>query len=253
MAPRLTSRLYTAERRLTAIAIAVMGTVVFLDVIHRVASRETSVQAQAAVLLGAMLLTYAALRTRSPATGRARHAASAVGVVVAGKLLLIGFVAALPNGLVWGQTFALVLMLGVALIGASMATYERRHLALDIGSKLWPKRALPVVQAVGNAVTGLFCMAMTVLTAMSVRNHYGDWAETDGAGGNFIGFGLPRFVAFTVIPVGFAFMAARSFMQARESLQGKMNDDDALRMLGLAADAESGESAARADGSGGAA
>ena len=208
-------------------------------------------QAQALVLVVAVLLTYAALRTRTSAAPRARHAGLAVGIVVLGKLLLLGFVALLPNGLIWGQTFALVLMLGVALIGASMATYEHRHLALDIGSKLWPKRALPAVQAVGNAVTGLFCLAMTVLTAMSVRNHYGDWAETDGAGGKFIGFDLPRFVAFAVMPVGFAIMAARSFVQARESLQGKTNDDDALRMLGLAADASTADAAPHA-GTGGA-
>ena len=108
----MTSRLYRAERRLTAAAIAAMGTVVFLDVVHRVASRETSVQAQAAVCVGALLLVYAALRTRAPSTGRLRHAGGAVGLVAAGKVALLAFVALLPNGLIWGQTFALVLMLG---------------------------------------------------------------------------------------------------------------------------------------------
>ena len=42
------------------------------------------------------------------------------------------------------------MMMWVALLGASMATYERSHLALEMGEKIWPQKWLRYVKAVAH-------------------------------------------------------------------------------------------------------
>ena len=143
------------------------------------------------------------------------------------------FLLALPNGLIWSQTLGLVFMLWIGLLGASMATRDHRHLALDLGSKLWPKAWLPKVQALGNLVTALFCFALAALAVVSIRDHFGDWSGTDGAGGTFVAQGLPqlpRFIAFIIVPFGFALMGARFVLLAWTQ---EVESDDPMHMLGL--------------------
>ena len=52
-----------------------------------------------------------------------------------------------------------------------------------MGSKVWPKRAVPYVQAAGNFITASFCLILAGLAIVSLRDHFRDYAETDGAGG----------------------------------------------------------------------
>jgi hypothetical protein len=86
----------------------------------------------------------------------ARHGAASPGAVYlytdqfAGKII--------P-----AQKLALVMMLWVALLGASMATYERSHLALEMGEKLWPARLVPYVKATSLALASAFCVAACYL------------------------------------------------------------------------------------------
>jgi TRAP-type C4-dicarboxylate transport system permease small subunit len=245
----LSQRVYAVERRFAAAATGLIGAVVFLDVVHRTASREEGLLGRflgpgpwtgaLGTVLGIAFFTVvvqAALRMR----GRAPSAQTwglAAAVAVAGWLALRAFLWLLPNGLVWSQTLGLVLMLWVGVVGASMATYEHRHLALDLGSKLWPKSVLPKVQAVGHLITALFCFVLVVLAVVSLRDHHRDWVDTDGAGGSFVAIALPKFVAFAVVPVGFLLMGVRFMAQMREAFGGVVEEDDALHMLGLQADA----------------
>ena len=48
-----------------------------------------------------------------------------------------------PNGLVWSQPVALGLLLWVALIGATLSTKARAHIALEVADKIWPAPLLP--------------------------------------------------------------------------------------------------------------
>lgn len=228
-------RVYLVEQRFVALAIGVMGLVVFFDVLHRVTSRDLPWAWRGAWAVIALFGVYGALRLRgqAPSVKTWGLAAAIVGLLYAGILL---FHLAVPNGLVWSQTLGLVLMLWVGVIGASMATREHRHLALDLGSKLWPQKLLPAVQGVGNVVTSLFCLALGVLAVVSVRDHLRDWNDTDGAGGVFPAMPIPKWLAFAGVPVGFGLMAVRFFAQALESFRGKVEEDDALHMLGLKED-----------------
>jgi len=225
-------RVYLVEQRFVALALAVMGVVVFFDVVHRVASRDRPLHWNVLWAVVGVVMVGGALRLRGQPAG-ARTWALAVGLVVAIAAGLKAFLFLVPNGLVWSQTLGLVLMLWVGVVGASMATREHRHLALDLGSKLWPKRWLPAVQGVGNLVTALFCLSLALLACVSLRDHFRDWSDTDGAGGVFPALAIPKWLAFTGVPAGFLVMALRFFAQALESFRGKVEEDDALHLLGL--------------------
>ncbi len=230
------ARVYAIEQRFVALAIGVMGVIVFLDVLHRVTARDLSWGWRGVWAVVAGFAVYGALRLRGRAPGAATVGVTVVSVGVGYGAIRL-FHVLVPNGLVWSQTLGLVLMLWVGVIGASMAARERRHLALDLGSKLWPQRLLPKVQGVGNVVTGFFCLALGVLAVVSVRDHLRDWNDTDGAGGVFPALPIPKWVAFAGVPVGFGVMAVRFFAQAVESFRGKVEEDDAMAMLGLKDDA----------------
>lgn len=233
---------FRIEKKIAAACLAVMGTVVFFDVMHRFWTRQEGLFSRfygntpsgliASKLTGAVIVlafVYGALRTR----GRPHAASTFVRAVVIEALAYAGieaFVWIVPNGLVWSQTLGLALMLWVACVGASMAAYEHRHLALDLGSKLWPKKTLPYVQAFGHAVTALFCVALGVLALYSIGAHYKDYVDTDGASGVFVALPVPKWIAFLGMPVGFFVMAVRFAMQAKKH---ELEEDDPLQMLGL--------------------
>ena len=229
--PTLSDKIFRVEQRFVALALAVMGVVVFLDVVHRVASREFTPVATAISFVTGVVLVLGGLRLRGlqgPKTW-----GLAIAIVLGCWGALKGFLFLIPNGLVWSQTLGLVLMLWVGVIGASMATREHRHLALDLGSKLWPKSLLPKVQGLGNLVTALFCLSLALLACVSLRDHFRDWSDTDGAGGAFPALAIPKWIAFAGVPLGFFLMTARFFAQSTESFRGKVEEDDAMHMLGL--------------------
>ncbi|MFT3709762.1 MAG: TRAP transporter small permease [Archangium sp.] len=231
----LSDRIYALESRFVTVALSIMGVVVFFDVVHRVASRELSWAGRITWFVVGVIAVTGALRLRKEAPGW-KAWAIAVGIVTATWGALRAFLFLLPNGLVWSQTLGLVLMLWVGVLGASMATKEHRHLALDLGAKLWPKKWLPKVQGVGNVITALFCLSLGLLACVSLRDHFKDWSDTDGAGGIFPALAIPKWIAFGGIPIGFSIMTARFLAQALESFRGKVEEDDAMHMLGLKSD-----------------
>lgn len=233
------ARVFAVERAFVAVASLVMGLAVFLDVVHRVATRDYGLGARGAFAAASWVFIYAALCARGR-PGGLRTGLLALAVEFGLWLALWVFVRLVPNGLVWSQTLGLVLMLWISCVGASMATYQHRHLALDLGSKLWPRRVLHYVQAAGNAVTAAFCLALGLLAVTSVRSHFADWQE---GGGQFVALALPKWIAFLAIPITLTLMAARFAAQARASWLGHVEEDDTMAMLGLKATTTAGESA----------
>lgn len=233
MLKQINDRLYRIERTFVAWATAAMGLVVFLDVMHRTASRDDGYVKTIVVLLLLAPFVFGALRMRGETnTAKAAGLTALILAATFGALRL--FLELVPNGLVWSQTLGLVMMLWVGCFGASMATHESRHLALDLGSKLWPKSALPYVQGIGNLVTAAFCIMLAFLAVYSLRSHYGDYLDTDGAGGTFVAIAIPKFMAFTIIPAGFGLMGLRFTAQALQNFAGSVDEEDTLQMLGMA-------------------
>lgn len=150
---------------------------------------------------------YLGARTRVVKEGetrpsQARSLAIAVGLTVVTAVAVRLYVHFFPGGLVWTQKVALVALLWVALLGASMATYERAHLALELGEKLWPKLWLHLVKALAHAVTSAFCLGLTWFSLEIVLDHADKGTMVDP-------LEFPRWIALLILPYAFIAMAIR--------------------------------------------
>lgn len=143
---------------------------------------------------------------RRPGPGRSLAIAAGLTALIAGAVAV--YVEYFPGGFVWAQKVALVMMLWVALLGASMATYERSHLALELGEKLWPRRWLHLIKATAHAVTSAFCIGLLVASVQIVLDH----ADKATSVEPLVWF--PRWLALIVVPYAFAAMAVRFLAQA---------------------------------------
>lgn len=249
---RIDHAVYRAERAVVVASLLVMSVVVFLDVVHRSFSGDESklvmVAAKLAgwvgvelppgspghdqltaaspyvLFLGFSALAYFGIRSTKRATPIA--APIAAGAAVAGVLVAYGLVRLLlvlvPNGLIWSQGLALVLTLWVGFVGASMCTYENRHLRVEAAQRLVPERLRPVVGFASGLLTALVCAALLWVSLRYVAFHRHEWVSTEGQGGLFTGMSLPKWVGFLALPVAFAFMTIRFFAKALGALRGEV-------------------------------
>jgi TRAP-type C4-dicarboxylate transport system permease small subunit len=238
--------IYRGERLLAGALFLFMAFIMFASVTHRVFSRE---EGRLAVLVGdvlagfgvvldkatlhgpvsaalsftiGLLFSYAALRTmkREPplSAGKALGYAVVVTAIGAGVIQLLMW--ALPNGLVWGPVMALASMLWVSFLGASIATYEKRHLALEMGEKIWPEKMMPAVRSLGMLATALFVGFLLALACLSIADHQANWALNPLAG-NLLPTELPKWVVFLIIPYTFGIMSFRFVGLSLGALRGE--------------------------------
>lgn len=231
---RIDAAVYRVERALVATMLIVMGLVVFLDVVHRVSTREGSLLANPLVVgVVAVIVCPLALRTRGAEMPIPKGVALGIALVA----LREAFVWLLPNGLVWSQTLALSLTLWLGTMGASLAAHERRHLAMDIGGRLVPPAMAGKVAAVGHGVTAAFCALVLWLGVRSVLGHWDLWVATDHAAGNLSGLPIPKWVPALSIPYGMSMLAIRFGADAVRAWTGALatGGDDTLHQLGIPA------------------
>lgn len=170
------------------------------------------------------LLCWAALRTmkRDPvlSTPKAIGLSLVLTAAFAGimKLLLV----ILPNGLIWAPRAALASMLWIGLLGASTATFDRRHLALEMGDKIWPKPALRWVKMLALLSAAALCLFLLVLSVVSIEEHHGRWTVNPSAEGENLSSELllPKWVLLLVLPYVFLVMSARLIGQAVRAARG---------------------------------
>ena len=105
------------------------------------------------------------------------------------------------------QKLALVMMIWVALLGASMATYERSHLLLEMGEKLWPQKLLPLVKALAHGLTAAFCAVAMILSLRLVLDQKAKGYLIDD------NEWLSMWQAFLITPYAFGAMAVRFLAQ----------------------------------------
>lgn len=156
------------------------------------------------VLLGTLTREVKAGETR-PSLARSGMIAVAITAVITVVVYL--YTTKYPGGFVWAQKLALVMMMWVALLGASAATYERAHLALEFGEKLWPARLLKYIKALANAVTSAFVVAMMWFSIDLVMNHHALQTHIEA------NLWLPRWVALLIMPYTFLAMTIRLLAQ----------------------------------------
>ncbi len=224
--------LWRVERWLAGGLFLAMVLVVATSVIHRVFSREEGrlstlllnvlqrlgVAADPATVHGSGslainlslggLAAVMAARTLKP-SGTARELAGVAALIWAGGVGLVAAILALfPNGLVFGPAVALACMLWVGFLGASIATYEKRHLALEVADKIWPAPAQRWVQGVAGLLTAILCALLTALTAISLSGHHATWTINPLAG-RLLPTEIPNWTVFMVLPYTFAVMSLR--------------------------------------------
>lgn len=200
---------YLAERLLCGGMFLLMALLVFGSVVNEAFGTRRE-PLDVLLLFGVCVL---AARTRAvkegetaPGWGRVLiHAVLATAAVLGGVFAAIHL---LEGHSIMIQKLALVMMIWVALLGASMATYERSHLALEMGEKLWPHKVLHLVKALAHGVASAFCFAALLLSLRLVESqqHLGvivedaDW--------------LSLWQAFLIVPYAFGAMAVRLLAQA---------------------------------------
>lgn len=236
---RVDDAIYTAEKLIVGAFFIAMTAMVFGAVVLRVFSAPESRIAglwgavgldphaqlvrQGLVPLTLALLTvvilYGALRERwGPQSSRKKAMLSAILGSATLGFCVQGFVKLFPSGMPWSQPLALAMMLWVGVIGASMAAKQRRHLALELGSKIWPARLQKPVRILAALAVAVFCAFLTLLAFRLVVAEYADYNPIDQTG-VFPGFGLPKFAVFAILPYGFVMIILRYFrgsLDARE-------------------------------------
>jgi TRAP-type C4-dicarboxylate transport system permease small subunit len=205
---RLDAIWHRGEMWLCGIMFLVMGLLVFAQVV----TASFGTRRELVDLLVLFGLVYIGTRTRVLKDGERRlsHGASvawAATITAALAGLLYAYTEYGPRSLVWAQKVSLVAMLWVSLLGASLATYERAHLALELGEKLWPRKVLHLVNAGAHAVTSAFCvllfwLSMNMLLGPVVQGQNIEpltW--------------LPKWTAIIIMPYAFGAMAVRMAAQ----------------------------------------
>jgi len=206
---RLDELWYRLERIVCGGIFLVMALMVFAAVITETFGDRRQWSDVAILAVVALL----AVRTRAVKPGERKHGwPVSIGLALVATAVLATLVyfytEQFAGGFIWAQKLALVMMIWVALLGASMATYERSHLSLEMGEKIWPVRVLHWVKALALGVAAAFCAAalLLALELVSAQRHEGlivdanDW--------------LPTWTAFLIVPYAFAAMAIRLLAQA---------------------------------------
>ncbi|MEZ4403956.1 MAG: TRAP transporter small permease subunit [Kofleriaceae bacterium] len=213
---RIDAAWHQGERLLCGGIFLVMSLMVFAAVVTETFGTRRE-PLDLVVLFGLALM---AVRTRAVKPGEARRgwpASLAVAVIATAGLAAVvyAYTEWRPGGFIWAQKLALVMMIWVAMLGASMATYERAHLALEFGEKLWPARAVPYVKALALAVAAAFCVAALYLAYELVASQRHLGLRTDA------NEWLPTWAAFLIVPYAFGAMAVRLAAQAFTTAGGK--------------------------------
>ena len=251
---KLDRAIHRAERAFVVAGLLVMSAVVFLDVVHRTAADPDGLlvrwlhrvaggggEISDGTRTAATVLSFAfwwavfafALRSRKADAPMPMGRAAVLGaaLAVAGYVLVRGIVVLFPNGFIWSQPFALVLLLWGGFLGASMCTYEGKHLRVEAAERLLPEGARRPVAVARNLLTCAFLLFLVVASWKYVAFHYEEWVATEHLGGMFLGTKIPRWVGFAVLPLAFGIMAARFAGRAVAAARGTLKTRDAVADL----------------------
>lgn len=229
MLNRIDDLYFRIERMLVVVMFLVMSVVVFADVLHRMFADQAWQTPKRLVIVGTIgfLIVLGGVRTsRKEAGFWPRDFAVAVATFVGIAAALYALVWLVPSGLVWAQTLALVLMIWVAFLGASIAAKDNKHLKVDAAEKIFKGVPRRWVAGFGNVLAAFATFALAILSVKFCLYHYGIYAETDGAGGSFEALEVPKFAAYAIMPVAFTTMALRFVGHAVRAARGQFSTHD---------------------------
>ena len=119
--------------------------------------------------------------TVTAVTAGAAPASKDIAVGVGASLLTtlfgLGLVELLPNGLIFAQRLALALLLWVTMLGCSMATYTRRHIALQAVQKIVPEEKLATHSALSLFMAACFAIFLAIVGGEYAVTNYVRWSS----------------------------------------------------------------------------
>jgi TRAP-type C4-dicarboxylate transport system permease small subunit len=250
--PRRVDRaVYQFERWLAGLLFLAMALIMFAHVVIRVFERQesklmaalcwiarltqlTDIRASEVGETGTLiaqfvttfLICYVGLRTMKPIEriGPLNRAYAALGAAAAtglGALIVYLLLKSFPNNIVGAPQYALMAMLWVGFLGASIATYERRHLALEMGEKIWPKRLIRYVQALAFLSAAAMTAFLARMAWVSLVEHYDSW-KLNPLTGKLDPTAVSKWMVFIIFPYTFIVMGIRFLAQSGLAVTGKL-------------------------------
>jgi C4-dicarboxylate transporter, DctQ subunit len=228
------------ERVLLLVSLSMMTVLVTLDVIQRTFSRQVSKtstlilgllsnpspETQKFVIetLGPWLFiigsfvfvvlaahssrSFKAERNKAPKPAFLPSLALGAGVWVGLAAFIKGLLLVFPSSVPGAQKFALGFMLWSGMLGASVATRQRRHIVLDTVKKKLDAKMGNLFSLLGGLVVFGFCGLLAYLGLVQLHDEFVLWRDGDGVG-VFDALPIPRWVVTLCLPVTFGTMAFR--------------------------------------------
>ncbi len=118
------------------------------------------------------------------------------------------------TGFFYADIIARQLILWICFLGASLCTYNRKHIKIDLVNRFCPR---PASRWIGMG-TDVFCAVVCILLAKAGYVFTLDEYQT----GSMVTGNIPQWIFLAVIPVSFSVMAGRFLLHAvRELLTGE--------------------------------
>ncbi len=135
---------------------------------------------------------------------------SLVILMVALGFLQILFRNLISVGIVWIDSLVRHLVLWIALLGASMATRENRHIAIDVISGRVSPGHYSKIQGAVQLFSALVCLLLVYPAVRFVQNDY--------VAGKTLAFGIPLWLSQAIMPAMMLVMGVRFLLQGIKNL-----------------------------------
>lgn len=183
-------------------------------------------EAGLAAALTAVVVGMAVLLERAPSNVfyAVLWALVAGSVAVRAKNVLVGVLAVagaaglwfvVPEGYSWAKEVAMVLLVWTGFLGASMASYQGKHIDIDFGPKVFPKNVRPYIVAVGRLLNAGFAAFFVVLGIWKTMGSFRIGDELPYPR-------LPGWIVVAIIPISFSLICLRTLGQVREAARGEL-------------------------------
>ena len=113
----------------------------------------------------------------------------------------------------------MVMLVWTGLLGASMAAHQGRHIDIDFGKKLYPKKAKVLLTSLGPLITALFC---GLIVAIGINYVFGEGGAVK-LGGKLPHTGIPEWIVGVAIPWCFMMMSLRALIVFKRVLGGAVD------------------------------
>ncbi|MFV1951301.1 MAG: TRAP transporter small permease [Nitrospinota bacterium] len=113
-------------------------------------------------------------------------------------------------GIVWGDIFLRYLVIWIALLGASLATREGRHINIDIISRYLSWRWKTLTEVVVNIVSATVCIFLSVAAWKFITD---EWQS-----GGILFHNIPAWIMEIILPSAFILITFRFIIRAIEGI-----------------------------------